>query len=191
MSTGSSRDTSPAFQSLRPPEKQTLPRSADLQPDRSWVGCIALGLDRPATQFVLAVIAVSLILGWGLRCFGSIGATFAVLSGERFVVDAQMKSFGTAIAGEERRLRFQVSNLAATPVRLLGAKSKCACVLVNNLPVTVPPNSSRRLDVRARTADKRGHFEEDIVIFTDSPERIKLRLRVTGLVHPRSRGNVQ
>jgi hypothetical protein len=127
--------------------------------------------------------AALLILSvWGTLRFGSFQNALAYVSGERLLVDSATKSFGSVESGIDQRIYFLVSNWSDRSISILGAGSQCAVTLTENLPLIIPPKSSRRVNVRLRTETKVGKVSESVRLYTDSAYRPELVIRVVGLV---------
>ena len=135
------------------------------------------------------IVAILVILfAWSTTQFGSPMLALAYASGRRIVPDEARKSCGSMVLGQERQVVFRISNLSATPVILLGARSSCTCTVAKELPMTLKPSEARDLHVFVRGI-KAGVFSESITILSNSPEDRALALEIIGHVEPDRRSS--
>lgn len=129
--------------------------------------------------FVAAGISLLLILG--IWCFGSSASALAYLRGDRLIPDTYTKSFGTVERGEICLLTFSLKNWTKQPIKVLGARSSCSCLVTSDLPAVIPPMGQLSLRVSAHAKNVPGPYFEHVRVFTDSDEA-RLLLYVQGLI---------
>ncbi len=131
----------------------------------------------------LAGLALVLLSVWASATLGSVGAALAYLGGERILVDAYSKSFGTIGLGAERTITFVITNATDRPVKLVGAMTSCTCLRAVELPITVSPKGgSRAVRFIYRGAQKPVQVLEKLRIFTDHPLHRWVDVTVKGSV---------
>lgn len=134
----------------------------------------------------LAAVALLAVMA-GLRVYcGSFPAAIAYLAGDRLLVDASSKTVGDVAIGERASVAFTLCNRSAAPVTILGVKTSCTCTATGDLPMTLPPSSSRTLAVTysPRPSAKPGQVLETMQLFTDSRAQPTMPLAIVGRVGP-------
>jgi hypothetical protein len=143
---------------------------------------------RPVTWLMKVVICanagLALVVAWGFWHFGSLSAGLARLRGERLLVDAYSKSFGSLEAGRVGTVKFSLWNTATRPVTVLGARSACSCAAGSDLPMVVPPGARRSVRILLRCNRQPGPVSERVTLLTEEPNQAELGLRVEGVVLP-------
>src|SRR4051812_7290650 len=81
---------------------------------------------------IVAVVASLLLIS--LVWFGSITSASAYLAGHRLIPDTFSKSFGTVRQGQEVAVTFSLTNMTSRTITILGTRSSCSCMIVNDLP---------------------------------------------------------
>ncbi len=130
-------------------------------------------------------VVFGVLLGLASYHFGSLGAATAFFRGERLAVIPSLVDVGEGMLGENRESHITVANYTDTPVRIIGGTSDCACVVTNDLPITVPAGESRPISVRVRLAGVPGIFTRTANLLTADGQSPSLRFRLTGRNLPR------
>jgi hypothetical protein len=142
-----------------------------------------------AMTLTITNIGLALLVASALFWFGSIGSALAYLGGDRLIVDAGSKSFGTLERGQVAAVIFQFTNMSKRPITVLGASSSCTCASVEDLPGTIAPAGGRQVKVVIRT-NKTGHVSEKLRVYVDCPGQSAIDIVVFGYVvdtdHPAS-----
>ncbi len=133
------------------------------------------------TLLLASGLLIALVIGAYLS-FGSIAASLAYARGDRLIVDATNKSFGTLRSNSDGTLVFQIRNLASRPITVLGARSSCTCTAVENLPLTIQPRETHPLKIRIRPGKKTGDIDEKVSLFSDFSIQTELILKVVGKI---------
>ncbi len=100
-----------------------------------------------AKVVICASIGLALIAAWGFWQFGSVSAGLARLRGDQLLLDAYSKSFGSLEGGRVGTVEFNLLNKASRPVTVLGARSRCTCAAVRDLPMVVPSGQRRAITI--------------------------------------------
>lgn len=129
-------------------------------------------------------IGLALVAAWGFWQFGSFSAGLARLRGDRLLVDAYSKSFGSLEAGRVGTVEFNLLNTTWRPVTVLGARSSCTCAATDDLPMVVPSGGRRSIRILVRRDRKPGRVSEQVSLFTDEPSQPELVIRVEGIFLP-------
>lgn len=96
----------------------------------------------------LTAVPIVVFVAWSLLRFGSVAWGWAYVEGAAVVPEAGTVHAGDVVAGMETVVCFRLRNLAATPVRVVGAQASCGCVAVDDLPLALPPGESADLSIR-------------------------------------------
>lgn len=156
-----------------------LPAVCAVPPIRAAVHRIPGARGLLTTSVAFAVLALSFV-AWAWASFGSTSSAIAWLSGRPLQVERANRSVGILKAGEIRTATFTLNNYSNHVTTLLGARTNCACAVVDELPLRVFPSESRDISVRIRGGSRTGKFVEAIALYTDEPSVPLLRLEVTG-----------
>ena len=125
-------------------------------------------------------IGFALVAAWWLWQFGSVSAGLARLRGDRLLLDAYSKSFGTIEAGQLGTVEFNLMNTSSGQVTVLGARSSCTCAAADDLPTVVPPRGRQSIRIHVRRDRLPGRVLEKVSLFTDEPSQPELVIRVEG-----------
>ena len=117
---------------------------------------------------LIAVAAASLT-------FGSPTLALRYLRGERLLVGQPAVHFGRVPDGAVASRPVRIVNWTDTPVRLLGAGTRCPCLSVSELPATVAAGKERIVRVTLDTNRRRpGGLDEVVILNTDSDHSRRL-----------------
>ena len=140
-----------------------------------------------ATVVGIMLTSVALMGGlgaWGSHRYGSCEAFVAALRGHILYVDPTDYSFGEVEGPTQRTATIRIRNLASYPVKLLGSRTDCGCVLVNGLPFELASGSVIDLTIQI-TASRGGSSSVDftrvVTLYTDAAgvePRVEFHLRV-------------
>jgi len=122
------------------------------------------------------------LVALALYAFGSFGSALSYLKGDRLMVDSHLKSFGEVKQGQRPSLVFELTNTSNRSITILGAKTKCTCVLTENLPLSVPPWNRRSIKLAIKTDSRNGSIQEPVQLFTDFSGQPEVELGVLGHV---------
>lgn len=125
-------------------------------------------------------IAVLGLVGWSWIYFGSIPRALAYASGDRLLADAKTKSFGTAESGVDQTVSFRLTNMSNHPITLIGAKTTCGCLVIEELPLTITPGRDHSFKVLVLTNLKSGDFVQLIDLYTDQLTGASTSLKIVG-----------
>lgn len=101
-----------------------------------------------AAPLVLAGLGVAGLLAWSYWQFGSLSMAMAYVSGYALVPESATLDAGDAPAGKDTKVQFRLRNVSGRPVRVVGAKSDCGCVAVDDLPLTVDARQAAEMRLR-------------------------------------------
>ena len=99
-------------------------------------------------------------------------------------VDSPVKSFGNAPSGRRVAISFTLANRSSRAIRILGVTPYCGrhgCLSYDNLPLKIPPSSTRDLVVYAETREP-GEFACNLMLFSDVPDQVQTVLGINGRV---------
>ena len=135
-------------------------------------------------QFATNVLVLSALLLLGVGLVSLFHPPGRDHGGGGLLVDAPVKSFGNAPSRMRVPVKFNLANRSARPIRILGATPFCGnhgCLIVENLPLDIPPLSKRDVFVFVETKEP-GEFASDLTLFSDGPGQIQIVLGVNGRV---------
>ena len=123
-----------------------------------------------AVLVVLAVVAVGR--------YGSVGFAIAALRGQSLIPDAARKSFPAASTWKTISIHFDLRNVSRVPIRVVGSRSSCTCVLAaETFPLEIPPGEQRRIQVKVHPRDPSA-FLETVRLFTNAPNQREFDLAI-------------
>jgi hypothetical protein len=111
---------------------------------------------------------------------GSIPATLAHLRGESISLSPGSFYLGDGLAGDERSVTVQMTNIGERPICIVGGASDCACIATGDLPVTIDPGQSKLIAVNVRFTGGKGLFTRRAWFYTDDKNQQLLVIRVSG-----------
>lgn len=136
-----------------------------------------------AMTLIFINIGLGSLVVFALWSFGSVGSALDYLMGNRLIVlNGPSRSFGDTEEGRHPVVVFEIWNASGQKVSVLGSKTRCSCVVAQELPLSIPPGTRRPIGITIKTESKAGPFEESVSLFTDFPTQPKLELRVVGRV---------
>lgn len=118
---------------------------------------------------------------YGRFAFGSVGAALAAAQGYVLYCEESTVWVGAQAPGEKVMAEFTLNNLTNRPVRIVGARTTCGCLRVEDLPRVVPIGESTVLRVAVvPSAGAVGEpFQEGFRLYVDVPSR-EVKCRVAG-----------
>ena len=134
----------------------------------------------------MIALALSIVLlggsaGIGVHRFGSLSHTLAYARGVRLLADEPTMDLGPMEAGSRMTFAFRLTNLTGRPIKLIGAQTSCSCMVVDDLPTTIPPLQSRAIPVGIEAPSQADMPASGSVrFFTDEPDALELALGYTG-----------
>lgn len=134
----------------------------------------------------LALLSLACLALGGFRVIRS-------MRGQTISVDSDAKSFGVVSPGDPIAVSFRLTNHAREPVRIVGCRAGCSCMLPADLPLEIRPNASRdfRVSFNFRPRPGGGPVLETrrftMTLFTSNPDQFEIPLMVSGEV----RGNLE
>jgi len=143
-------------------------------------GCRYVGTPTSAVAGVLALVAL-----FGVLRFGSVGAGFAYLGGERVIISPRTAScsfrqIGGTMTVPGSALDFQIHNATDEPVQLIGATSSCSCLsVVSGIPTLIPPAGVATISAVVNKSRVPSSRNVRLAVLTDSPESPTLDVSVS------------
>ena len=110
--------------------------------------------DARASSFRLAAAAAGLfaffLLGGVWLTFGSVGAAADAWNGIAVRVTPSIFDFGEIQADRDYVATFRLANRTSSQLTVLGAETRCTCVIASDLPRVLGPNQSTDIHVRLK-----------------------------------------
>jgi hypothetical protein len=145
------------------------------------------------TLALALVLFTTLIIFTNWR-FGSLHSALVVWQGLPISVDSATRSLGKVESGMKLYRVFTFRNHSDTPIRIIGSMSTCTCIVIDELPITIPARGTNQLQVLVNVPDlsriQGGVFSQSVDLLTSVPTQPELPLRITGevTVHPATKG---
>jgi hypothetical protein len=114
--------------------------------------------------------------------FSSVHAGLAYLGGAALVISPQNVDLGRIAAGERRDFEVSLQNMDRRPIKIVGARSSCTCIVIDGLPRTIEAGKTITLKARVVVPRDKPEFAQVLTYYTDSPESPKLAVRVRAVV---------
>ncbi len=168
----------------------------------------ALGLCRPSFRRGLGdnsadshrlLEALTIIGGVGLIlavCLGSIRLAggshpsdfLARVRGEQISVEPAVTDLGSGERGQKCRFTVRLHNHTDHTVRIVGGTTSCACNVIDDLPVSIPPGGSVPVTIHTGFKGTPGLFQQEFQFYyADGEEQGRVLARFKGqVVSPRS-----
>jgi hypothetical protein len=141
-------------------ENQQSPAASDNHPRHR-------ALRFTATILALSILVFCSIIGWAYSRTGSARLIPRFLNGERLIVDPRNITLGDVRQGTTAQCSIHVVNATGAEMKLLGAQRTCACITVNDFPLSIPPSSDRELPLTLNVGERSGELDESVKFFTD------------------------
>jgi len=123
-----------------------------------------------AVSVGLASFGASCLLGWLTWKHQSFAAGVARFCGRDLLMTPSTFEFGTCREGETRECQFELRNLSDAPVKLLGLRTTCGCMVVQrSFPCELPGRASFVLPVSISLVGAVDEVRHSVHLFTDRP----------------------
>lgn len=116
----------------------------------------------------------------GLTGFVSYQNFLRSLRGEFLETSPRVVDLGETILGERKTTHLQVTNHSETTVRVVGGSASCGCMVYEDLPLEVPPRSTRSIRVSVLKNGGQGLYRDRLVLYTNHPAQPAFQAGVTG-----------
>lgn len=128
-------------------------------------------LDRHALSYALsawAACSVALIAliaaGWAFA--GAFDGSAGGLSKQDVLISPSTIDLGSGAVGETKQATVRIVNASASPVRIVGGRNNCSCLLTPELPITVPARGSVELPIQVSIKSE-GFREVAFTLYSD------------------------
>jgi hypothetical protein len=125
----------------------------------------------------IGCMALVAVVFAGFAFAGSFDGALGVASGRDVVVSPSTVDLGTVSVGETKRAIVRIVNASASPVRIVGGKNSCGCMVTGKLPLTVLARDSVEFPIEVEIRSE-GFKEVVFTLFTDHAEQRHLEGRV-------------
>lgn len=132
---------------------------------------------------VMLVLPAMLPFAYATWQTGSPSRAIPYLTGQRLMFDVSKIDLGTIDLGTEKVIvPVHVQNTADKEMRLLGAYLSCGCMSLEDLPLTIPARSNRRIEITLRLPDAETEFTQSVKFFSDDPVSPSTHVLLNGRV---------
>ncbi|MCA9172320.1 MAG: DUF1573 domain-containing protein [Planctomycetales bacterium] len=136
-----------------------------------------------ALQIVaIAMLLLSIVIGYGRWRTGSFGLVWPWLSGNQLLFKRTNIELGDVAANVVIDEQLEVRNLSSTPLTILGAQVSCRCVRLDSFPIKVAAGEHQILRVRIESGAKPGRISHSVKYFLDGDMCSSVIVSVTGTV---------
>lgn len=127
---------------------------------------------------ILTICLVGVLMAGG----GRPGDLLARIRGDRITVEPPVTDMGTGAAGHKRRFTVLLYNHTDHTVRIVGGTTSCACIVTEDLPVSIPPGGSAPVKVSGGFKGTTGLFQQVFVFYTDDKDQHRVLARFEGRI---------
>lgn len=151
----------------------SVPQQTSLvKPRLSWL----------ASTIISANTILLILVAWAFLHFGSITAAVHSLNGEPLGVDAATKSFGRSEPGQRIKVAFQLTNYGSAPIRVVGSRVDCSCIVLDDRPFQIDPGGTRSFELTMGLPTEPQKVHRTLSLFTNVPRQQQVDLVVDGEV---------
>jgi len=172
---------------FRPQANQTWSGTSDLflvDNAKEKVEAQVLGILKSIFQTAALVAILLGILATGfLTLNNNPWYTLARLRGETLSVEPAVSLVGQGELGQTRLIPITLHNYSETSIRVIGGSVSCACMTLQDLPMTVPAGGTVTVNIEITFKGSPGRFSHSFRFFHDGPEQSTVG-RFTGTVRP-------
>ena len=133
---------------------------------KTFVACL--------TASLASVLTVTGVLVYR---FGSLSDGMAYAAGNRLTISEPVPRMTED--RRSRRFAFTIRNMTGRRVKVVGAAVSCSCMATDELPVEIPAEGSRVLEVVVRLRADQKKIDEKVVFYTDDKQLPKLTGRIS------------
>ena len=128
------------------------------------------------------IVLVSLVVSGALIRFGSLRGGLAWYTGKFLTIDNPRKSFGTGELGGWSTVTFNLTNFGPEPIRVVGFRASCSCIMPERLPMSLAAGQSTPFRVKIHHLQESDKSEMPMLIYTNIARQPELLVWVTGKV---------
>jgi len=124
------------------------------------------------TLLVIVLLVVS-VGGWSKFYYGNLADGVAYLRGDVISVSPLIGDLGEVRIGSEATYEIKIRNLSGSKVTILGIRADCACVVTNDLPVSLDSRQYHSLLVSLSIpqGSRLGPFDHQFLLYLDVDTR--------------------
>ena len=169
----------------RVPTIETEQAAQENAPPIRRIGVLSL------TSMTIVAAGLGLVLllfaCWAAGGVTAIRTAYSHLRGETILVDSHAKSFGIVAPGDRVTVSFRLTNDGREPVRIVGCRAGCSCMVPDDLPFAIGPKGSRDFAVSIKVPQKRGNGSVvarklALTLFTSNPAQLEIPLTMSGQI---------
>jgi hypothetical protein len=124
-------------------------------------------------------IIVAIVAGYSIARFGSIGGALLVARGQSVLIDPTVLQFDQLDPNEIRQQSIVIRNHSAETVDVVLFEANCQCAVVKNLPMTIAPGQSAKVELDFLAPAVPGTFQRNAQFSTTNG---KIEFTVQGTV---------
>jgi Protein of unknown function (DUF1573) len=150
----------------------SAPKMSESRPGLSWL----------ASTLISGNLLLLVLVVWAFVRFGSIPAALHVLNGEPIIVDSNTKSFGKSKPDQRVRVEFQLTNHGSEPVRVVGSRIDCSCIVLDDKPFQIESGGTHPFELTIGLPKEPQKVHRTLSLFTNVPGQQQVDLVVVGEV---------
>lgn len=135
-----------------------------------------------ATFVEVTALSLGLLALWGRSRFGSLKIALLYTGGVRVLADPNVRSIGDLSPQARTSVKFRLLNLSDEAISIHGSKSSCTCLILDDLPRSIPARGRGEFEVAYRAGDVPGEVRQSVVLLTDASAAPRITLTITGRV---------
>lgn len=141
----------------------------------------AMRLRHPRLVGVLCASLVIVAFYAAVVCqFGSLWNGSRYLRGANSLVHPTLVIVEEGIRGQKREATVTVRNLTFSALRIVGAATTCNCVLVDGLPLTIPPRGVQKLRITVYLESSTEEVDQTVAILIDEGRLNRVPVLIRG-----------
>ena len=107
------------------------------------------------------------------------------LWGVSITVNPSVTDVGDGHRFEVKTVPVLLVNQTDHPIRIIGGRSDCSCVSIGNLPLIVPPQDSKTINIGIKYLGGARTFQRSLILYTDRESQLQIVAQLKGrLVEP-------
>ena len=142
----------------------------------------ALRIGPLLTTSTMALAFAAAYAGYAWCETGSAHMILPYVQGQRVLFDPLTVTLSDVPSASRIEHAVNISNCSSSEVKLIGAKSGCSCVTLDEFPIRIPPGESYSLAIRIATPEGPSDFEHTIPVFLENSGYQKVVVKIFGHV---------
>lgn len=132
---------------------------------------------------LLVTVCYFVLLGACSLWCGSLRRAFAFLEGSSILIDCDEINLGEVESEDAVTVPIPIANISSHPLRVIGIRGSCDCVVTDELPLLVQPGEHRDLSITLSASKHAiGDFMNRVILYTDCERNRLLTVGIRGTI---------